>query len=62
MGPDPGRLLTDKSYCGYEGLRCFWTDLLSSFDELVIEPLEFSAVRDQVVAVQRMNIKARGIE
>jgi ketosteroid isomerase-like protein len=55
-------LLTGESYRGYEGLRRFWSDLLGACDELVIEPLEFRAAADQVVVVQRMNIRARGIE
>jgi ketosteroid isomerase-like protein len=55
-------LLTGESYRGYEGLRRFWSDLLAACDELVIEPLEFRDAGDQVVVVQRMNIRARGIE
>jgi hypothetical protein len=35
--PTPDGLLTSQSYRGYEGLRRFWTDLLSSCDELAIE-------------------------
>ena len=38
---------------GYEGVVRNWNDLLATFDEFLIAPLEFHEAEEQVVVIQR---------
>jgi ketosteroid isomerase-like protein len=38
---------------GYEGIVRNWSDLLATFDEFLIAPVEFRAAGEQVVVIQR---------
>ena len=38
---------------GYEGIVCNWSDLLATFDEFLIAPVEFREAGEQVVVIQR---------
>jgi ketosteroid isomerase-like protein len=38
---------------GYEGVVRNWSDLLATFDEFLIAPLEFHEAEEQVVVIQR---------
>ena len=38
---------------GYEGIVRNWSDLLATFDEFLIAPLEFRAADGQVIVIQR---------
>jgi ketosteroid isomerase-like protein len=50
--PVPQGLLAGRSYVGYQGLRRFWADFVSTWDEYVAEPREFLDVaNDQVVVI-----------
>ena len=39
-----------------------WRDLLATFDEFLIDPLEFHEAGDQVVVIQRNVGRMRGME
>jgi ketosteroid isomerase-like protein len=47
---------------GYEGVVQNWRDLLETFDEFLIEPLEFQEAGEQVVVVQRNVGRMREID
>jgi ketosteroid isomerase-like protein len=47
---------------GYQGIVQNWRDLLATFDEFLIDPLEFDEVGEQVVVLQRNIGRMRGME
>jgi ketosteroid isomerase-like protein len=55
-------LLADDTYRGVEGVRRFWGDFLSNWDEYRVEPQEFREVRDQVAVVVRIVGRMRELE
>jgi ketosteroid isomerase-like protein len=55
-------LLAVDSYRGYEGVRRFWTEFLSTWDEYTIEPLEFVDAGDRVAVVMHMVGLTHGIK
>jgi ketosteroid isomerase-like protein len=44
-------LFADDSYRGFHGVRRFWSEFLSAWDEYRVEPQRFHAARDQVAVV-----------
>jgi ketosteroid isomerase-like protein len=55
-------LLADDSYRGFEGVRRFWGEFLSTWDEYRVEPQEFHVGRDQVAVVVRIVGRMHGLE
>jgi ketosteroid isomerase-like protein len=56
--PVPQGLLAGRSYVGYEGIRRFWADFVSTWDEYVAEPEEFLDIaNDQVVVIMRVRAR-----
>jgi ketosteroid isomerase-like protein len=55
-------LLSGNTYKGYEGIRRFWGDFFSTWDEFRSEPLEFVDVDPQVVVVLRMRGRMHDLE
>jgi ketosteroid isomerase-like protein len=47
---------------GYQGLVRNWQDLLTTFDEYLLDPLEFQDAGDQVVVIQRNIGRTREME
>jgi hypothetical protein len=47
---------------GYEGVVRNWNDLLATFDEFLIAPLEFHEAEEQVVVIQRNIGRMREME
>ena len=47
---------------GYEGVVRNWNDLLATFDEFLIDPLEFHEAGDQVVVIQHNIGRMREME
>ena len=47
---------------GYDGVVRNWSDLLATFDEFLIAPLEFRQAGEQVVVIQRNVGRMRDIE
>jgi ketosteroid isomerase-like protein len=47
---------------GYPGIVRNWRELLATFDEFLIDPLEFHQAGEQVVVVQRNIGRMRGME
>jgi ketosteroid isomerase-like protein len=47
---------------GYRGIVQNWRDLLATFDEFLIEPVEFDEVGEQVVVIQRNIGRMRQME
>ena len=47
---------------GYRGIVRNWRELLATFDEFLIDPLEFHEAGEQVVVVQRNIGRMRGME
>jgi ketosteroid isomerase-like protein len=47
---------------GYQGIVQNWRDLLATFDEFLIDPLEFQEVGEQVVVLQRNIGRMREVE
>ena len=56
-GPIGGRVQR-----GYRGIVRNWRDLLATFDEFLIDPLEFHEAGEQVVVIQRNIGRMRGME
>jgi ketosteroid isomerase-like protein len=48
-------LLAVDSYRGYDGVRRFWIEFLSTWEEYVVEPQEFFDRGDQVAVIMRMS-------
>jgi ketosteroid isomerase-like protein len=55
-------LLASRSYTGYEGVRRFWTDFLSAWDQYDVVPVEFIDRGDQVAVTMRMTASTKGLE
>jgi ketosteroid isomerase-like protein len=55
-------LLADDTYRGFEGVRRFWTEFLSTWDEYRVEPQEFYEARDQLAVVVRITGRTHGLE
>ena len=49
--PVPDSLLAVDSYRGFEGVRRFWGDFLSTWERYRVEPLRFDDAGDQVAVV-----------
>jgi ketosteroid isomerase-like protein len=60
--PAQQSLLAHREYRGYEGVRRFWTDFLSAWDEYELEPVEFVDRGDQVAVVMRMTARTEGLQ
>jgi ketosteroid isomerase-like protein len=58
----PGGSIGGSVQRGYEGIVRNWRDLLATFDEFLIDPLEFQEAGDQVVVIQRNVGRMRGME
>jgi ketosteroid isomerase-like protein len=58
----PGGPIGGSVQRGYPGIVRNWRDLLSTFDEFLIDPLEFHEAGEQVVVVQRNVGRMRGME
>ena len=58
----PGGAIGGNVERGYEGVVRNWRDLLATFDEFLIDPLEFHEAGEQVVVIQRNVGRMRGME
>ena len=52
--PVPDSLLAADSYRGFEGVRRFWGEFVSTWDRYRVEPLSFHDAGDQVAVVVRI--------
>ncbi|MEK6252241.1 MAG: nuclear transport factor 2 family protein [Actinomycetota bacterium] len=60
--PVPQGLLAGSTYQGYEGIRRFWADFVSAWDEYLMEPQEFLDAGDQVVVIVRVRGRMHKLE
>jgi ketosteroid isomerase-like protein len=60
--PATQSLLATGSYHGYEGVRRFWTEFLSIWDEYDIQAQELFDRGDQVAVVMRMRGRTHQVE
>jgi ketosteroid isomerase-like protein len=58
----PHSLLASEEYRGYDGVRRFWTQFLSAWDEYGIQVDELIDAGDQVVAVMRLTGRTNQLE
>jgi ketosteroid isomerase-like protein len=58
----PHSLLASEEYRGYDGVRRFWTQFISAWDEYGIRVDELIDAGDQVVAVMRLRGRTNQIE
>ena len=58
----PGGAIGGNVERGYQGVVRNWRDLLATFDEFLIDPLEFQEAGEQVVVIQRNVGRMRGME
>ena len=58
----PHSLLSSEEYRGYDGVRRFWTQFLSAWDEYGVEVEELVDAGDQVVAVMRLRGRTNELE
>jgi ketosteroid isomerase-like protein len=58
----PGGAIGGTVERGYQGVVRNWRDLLATFDEFLIDPLEFQEAGDQVIVIQRNVGRMRGME
>jgi ketosteroid isomerase-like protein len=58
----PHSLLASEEYRGYDGVRRFWTQFLSAWDEYGVEVEELIDAGDQVVAVMRLSGRTNELE
>jgi ketosteroid isomerase-like protein len=58
----PHSLLASEEYRGYDGVRRFWTQFLSAWDEYRVEVEELIDAGDQVVAVMRLSGRTNELE
>jgi ketosteroid isomerase-like protein len=49
--PMPDSLLAANSYRGFEGVRRFWGEFVSTWESYMVEPLRFDDAGDQVAVV-----------
>jgi ketosteroid isomerase-like protein len=54
--------MAGETYRGYGGIRRFWTDLLSAWEEYGVEIERLIAEGDQVAVVMRMRGRIQGVE
>jgi ketosteroid isomerase-like protein len=52
--PVPDSLLAADSYRGFEGVRRFWGEFVSTWESYRVEPLRFDDAGDQVAVVVRI--------
>jgi ketosteroid isomerase-like protein len=55
-------LLASEEYRGYDGVRRFWTQFLSAWDEYGVRVEELIDAGDQVVAVMRLSGRTNELE
>jgi ketosteroid isomerase-like protein len=60
--PPPQSLLAVDSYRGFAGVRRFWLEFLSTWEEYRVEPREFDDAGDQVAVVVRIVGRTHGLE
>jgi ketosteroid isomerase-like protein len=60
--PVPDSLLAVDRYRGYDGVRRFWLEFLSTWDEYRVEPLKFDDAGDQVAVVVHIVGRTHGLE
>jgi len=58
----PHSLLASEEYRGPDGVRRFWTQFLSAWDEYGVEVEELIDAGDQVVAVMRLSGRTEDLE
>jgi ketosteroid isomerase-like protein len=58
----PRSLLASEEYRGYDGVRRFWTQFLSAWDEYGVQVDELIDAGDQVVAVMRLSGRTNELE
>jgi ketosteroid isomerase-like protein len=58
----PHSLLASEEYRGYDGVRRFWTQFLSAWDEYGLRVEELIDAGDQVVAVMRLKGRTKELE
>jgi ketosteroid isomerase-like protein len=58
----PGGAVGGTLQRGYDGIVRNWSDLLETFDEFLIAPLEFQEAGEQVIVVQRNIGRMREME
>jgi ketosteroid isomerase-like protein len=58
----PHSLLASEEYRGYDGVRRFWTQFLSAWDEYGVQVDELIDAGDQVVAVMRLRGRTNELE
>jgi ketosteroid isomerase-like protein len=58
----PHSLLASEEYRGYDGVRRFWTQFLSAWDEYGVQVEELIDAGDQVVAVMRLSGRTSELE
>ena len=58
----PHSLLASEEYRGYDGVRRFWTQFLSAWDEYGVEVEKLIDADDQVVAVMRLRGRTNELE
>ncbi len=58
----PHSLLSSEEYRGYDGVRRFWAQFLSAWDEYGVEVEELIDADDQVVAVMRLRGRTNELE
>ena len=58
----PHSLLASEEYRGYDGVRRFWTQFLSAWDEYGVQVDELIDAGDQVVAVMRLSGRTNELE
>jgi len=61
--PTPQSLPAGRSYRGHEGVRRFWEDLFSTWEEYEVEAEEFQDLGDQGIVTGRVRARsARGVD
>ena len=58
----PGGPIGGTVQHGYRGVVRNWRDLLATFDEFLIDPLEYHEAGEQIVVIQRNVGRMRGME
>ena len=58
----PHSLLASEEYRGYDGVRRFWTQFLSAWDEYGLQVDEVIDAGDRVVAVMRLSGRTNELE
>jgi ketosteroid isomerase-like protein len=58
----PGGPIGGSIQRGYQGIVRNWRELLATFDEFLIDPVEYHEAGDQVVVIQRNIGRTRGME